>query len=251
MDATMNVVTLYPRLIDGDIGVLSVFDEKAKVDSPLGGHQQPPEFVAEARQWLEAHAARVEDVATTVTSGAVIHEFVLCVRVDGEDRELPVMAIADISEERIRDLRIYHSTWPLSGSHLVRTPLMQYLDDTRPPEPVGTYHAALAAADAVAADAVFEPGGFVREPSGGEFTHAGADRLRWYKSILSDGPLPLRLGNVFDDGDTVVYEYEVEQWGSQRLTPQAGAAAYKRGAQGGLVAARIYDDVTPPSTLRV
>ena len=54
----------------------------------------------------------------------------------------------------------------------------------------------------------------------------------WYAAILSDGPLPLRLGTITDDGTTVVYEYEVEQWGSTRIPPQAGAAAYERGASG-------------------
>jgi hypothetical protein len=249
MDATMSVVTLYPRLIDGDIGVLSAFGDRATVDSPLGGHQQPPEFVAEARAWLEAHSATVEDVSTTVTPARIVHEFDLCVTVDDSRRELPVMLVADIADGCIRDLRIYHSTWPLSGRHQVRPPLMHYALAERPAEPVGTYHEALGSADAALADSVFEPGGSVREPAGGEYVHTGESRAAWYRMVLSDGTLPLKLGTITDDGETVVYEYEVERWGSTPLTPQAGAAAYQRGPSGKLVWARIYDDVEPPAKL--
>jgi hypothetical protein len=78
--------------------------------------------------------------------------------------ELPVILVADVQDDEIRDLRVYHSTWPLSGGHAVRPPLMQYDLTERPPEPVGTYHDALAAGDAAAADAVYEPEGTVREP---------------------------------------------------------------------------------------
>ena len=89
MDATRRVVSLYPRLIDGDIGVLAVFADKATIDSPLCGHQQPPEFVAETRAWLSAHAARVEAGTTVVTPERVVHEFVLCVDVEAPTRSFP------------------------------------------------------------------------------------------------------------------------------------------------------------------
>ena len=248
MDVTSRVVSLYPRLIDGDIGVLASFADKATIDSPLLGHQQPPEFVAETRAWLSAHQARVEDGSTVVTPERIVHEFVLCVSVDGADKELPIMLIADTAaNDLIRDLRIYHSTWPLTGTHRVRSPLMQYSAVKRPPEPVGTYHDALAAGDGVAANSVFEAEGTVREPAGSAYTHAGEDRRAWYAAILSDGPLPLRLGTITDDGTTVVFEFEVERWGSTALPPQCGAAAYERGASGKLVSARIYDDVDPPA----
>lgn len=246
MDSTLSVVTLYPRLIDGDIGVLSAFGDKATVDSPLGGHQQPPEFVAETRAWLDVHEATVEDVSTTVTPERIVHEFVLSVAIDGTRRELPVMLVADIADDCIRDLRVYHSTWPLTGRHAVRPPLMQYGLTARPAEPVGTYHEALAEGDAEKADSVFEPGGAVREPAGAEFVHAGADRSSWYRAILSSGPLPLKLGTVTDDGETLIYEYEADRWGASAIPPQSGAAAYQRGTDGKLVWARIYDDIDPP-----
>jgi hypothetical protein len=249
MEITESVRTLYPRLADGDIGVLAAFCDKATVDSPLGLKQEPPEFLAETHAWLERHAATVEDVHTVVTPQRVVHEFLLRLDLDGEKRELPVMLVADVADECIRDLRVYHSTWPLYHTHAVRSPIMDYNLTERPPEPVGTYHDALEAGDAVAADAVFEPGGTVREPAGSAYAHSGADRTAWYRTVLSQGTLPLRLGTITDDGETVVYEYMVERWGSDAIPQQVGAAAYQRGASGKLAWARIYDDVEPPASL--
>jgi hypothetical protein len=250
MDAAGKVADLYPRLIEGDIGVLGSFADKATVDTPFAGRQQPPEFVAETRAWLHQHSARSEPVHTVVTPARVAHEFVLWLEYGGEEREVPVMLVADMEGDSIRDLRVYHSTWPLTGRHEVRPPLMQYDVKERPGEPVGAYHDALAGGDAAAADAVFESDGTVREPAGSRWEHRGDDRTTWYRTILSDGELPLQLGTITDDGDTVVYEYLVERWGSTRIPPQAGAAAYTRSPVGDkLVSARIYDDVEPPAAL--
>lgn len=253
MDVIETVHDLYPRLIDGDIGVLSCFCERATVDSPLGGKQLPPEFVAETRAWLAQHGARVVDVRSTCTPQRVVHELVLWLKIEGHDCELPVMLVADIDagdEDCIRDLRIYHSTWPLYGVHSIRHAVLQtYHLAEEPAEPVGTYHRALAAGDAATADSVYEPDGVVREPAGSAYSHTGAERTQWYQRILSDGGIKLHLGTITDDGETVVFEFLVDQWGSEHLTPQAGAAAYTRGESGRLVSARIYDDVTPPASI--
>jgi hypothetical protein len=250
MDAIETVRDLYPRLIDGDIGVLSSFCERATVDSPLGGHQLPPEFVAETRAWLSRHDARAADLRSLVTPTRVVHELTLLLEVDGYECELPVMLIADMDEGCIRDLRIYHSTWPLHGKHEVRHPVLdEYRLAEEPAEPVGTYHRALAAGDAATADSVFEPDGVVREPSGSTYTHTGADRTAWYAKILAEGGIKLHLGSITDDDETVVFEFMVDQWGSEHLPAQAGAAAYTRGPSGKIVSARIYDDVKPPEAV--
>jgi hypothetical protein len=248
-DVTEYLRKLYPRLIESDMTVVGLFADKATVDSPLGGKQLPAEFVTEAHSWLGRHKARSEEVHTVVAPERVVHELELSVTVDDEARVLPVILIADVEDDHIRDLRIYHSTWPLTRTHMMRHPLIQYSLTERPQEPVGTYHEALEAADADAADSVFEPDGCVREPAGGSYVYCGADRTAWYRAILSQGPIVLHLGTITDDGETVVYEYMADRWGSEPMTPQAGAAAYQRGSSGKLTSARIYDDVQPPESL--
>jgi len=253
MDSVLGVTedlrTLYPRLIDGDMSVVAAFVDKATADSPLGCKQQPAEFASETRAWLQHHTARSEQVHTIVTPERVIHELTLHLTLDGEGREVPVMLIADVENDHIRDLRVYHSTWPLTGKHAVRPPMMQYALTERPPEPVGSYHEALMQGDAEKADAQFEPDGCVREPAGGPWVYCGPARTEWYRDILSIGPIVLSLGTITDDGETVVYEYMADRWGPEPMTPQAGAAAYQRGASGKLCSARIYDDVQPPAAL--
>lgn len=241
--------TLYPHMISGDREPPAAFDTRATVDSPLGGKQEPLGFLAETRGWLAKHAARSSEVHTVDTPGRVIHELDLTLEVDGATVDLPVMLIADVADGRIRDLRVYHSTWPITGTHLVRHPILEYTLTQRPPEPVGTYHEALGDADADAADGVFEPDGVVREPAGGQWSYRGADRTAWYHTVLSQGPIVLHLATITDDGETVVYEYMADRWGEAPMTPQAGAAAYQRGDSGKLCAARIYDDVEPPASL--
>jgi hypothetical protein len=251
MSAIEDVRQLYPRMIEGDLGVLRAFGDKATVDSPLGGKQMPPEFVSETHAWLERHDAVAGDVASVETPGRVIHELVVDLDIDGRRVELPVMLVADVEDDCIRDLRVYHSTWPLYGNHEVRHALMNYTLAEKPAEPVGAYHDALGKGDADAADAQFEPDGSVREPAGSAYEHSGADRTAWYAAILSRGPIPLKLGTLTDDGTTVVYEYLVNRWGDASFPAQAGAAAYQRGASGKIASARIYDDVEPPVDLGV
>lgn len=249
MSVADTLKALYPLMIAGQRQDPALFDARATVDSPLGGRQEPAEFVAETRGWLARHAARSADVHTTETPERVIHELNLYLTVDGEERELPVLLVADAEGEVVRDLRVYHSTWPLTGKHAIRHPVMQYTLTQRPPEPVGTYHEALDRADAETADGVFEPDGLVREPAGGPWVYRGPDRTAWYRTVLSLGPIVLHLGTITDDGETVVYEYMADRWGASPMTPQAGAAAYERGPSGKLCAARIYDDVQPPAEL--
>jgi hypothetical protein len=251
MDVTESLRMLYPRLIAGDAGAIAVFDVRATVDSPMWGRQQPAEFLAETRGWLERHAATSEEVHTVTTPERVIHEVSLHVDVDGTVTEVPVMLVADVAGDRVRDLRVYHSTWPLTGKHSLRGPLtsLDYSLARRPPEPVGTYHEALSDADAAAADAVFEPSGKVREPAGGPWEYAGPDRTDWYRMVLSDGPIVLHLATISDDGETVVYEYMADRWGAGPMPAQSGAAAYQRGPSGLLCSARIYDDIEPPAAL--
>jgi hypothetical protein len=247
--AVNDLRTLYQRLTNGDAGVIAAFGAKAIVDSPYGGKQQPSEFIAETHAWLERHRARAEDIHTLATPERVIHELTLYLEMDDGDCELPVMLVADVEDDCIRDLRVYHSTWPLTGSHLVRRPLMQYRLTERPAEPVGTYHDALGEGDAEKADATFEPAGCVREPAGGPYVYCASARAEWYRLILSQGPIVLHLATITDDGETVVYEYMADRWGSEPMTPQAGAASYQRGASGKIAWARIYDDIRPPASL--
>ena len=206
-------------------------------------------YVVETNAWLSGHSTSIEEVEHVVAKGGGFAEVVL--HLDGEAGrvDLPVAILADKrADGRIDELRMYYSSWPLTGRHANRPPLLQPDPQLRESDVVGEYQAALAAGDVEAIVAAFEPGGYAREPAGGDYKHEGPDGLRaFYERLFSnDGGIPLEHCAIFDDGRACALEYNVVRWGKTELPPEAGVAVYVRGASGRLAAARIYDDVSPP-----
>jgi hypothetical protein len=205
--------------------------------------------VAEMNSMLVRRNATVEEVGHTVLEGCGFEEVVL--RLDGERGRvaLPVAIVADHpSERRLAELRIYFSSWPLTGRHAIRPPLLQPDPELRESDVVAEYQRALAAGDLDAVLATFEPDGYAREPAGGRYVHRGPEGLRaFYEHLFSnDGGIPLEHCAVIDDKRTCALEYNVVRWGKTELAPEAGVAVYVRGQSGKLAAARIYDDADPP-----
>jgi hypothetical protein len=206
-------------------------------------------FVTETNSWLGERNVSVEDIDFTVTEREAFGEVVL--HLDGESGrvDLPVAIVADREADgRINELRIYSTSWTLTGRHANRPPLLQPAAALHPSDVVAEYQGALGAGDVDAIVATFEPDGYAREPAGDPFVHRGADRLRaFYEFLFSNGGgIPLEHCAVMDDERVCVLEYNVVRWGETELPPQAGVAVYVRGQSGKLAAARIYDDTDPP-----
>jgi hypothetical protein len=219
------------------------------VQGRIRGERAFRAFVAERGEWLERRGVTVESLGHQIIGDRGYEEVVL--RLDGDRGPiaLPVAIVVDRTPgHRIAELRTYFSSWPVTGRHAVRTPLLQRDPDLTEADVVGEYQRALAAGDADAILATFEPDGYAREPAGEPFVHRGADGLRaFYEHLFSNGGgIPLEHCTVTDDGRTCVLEYNVVRWGRTELPPQAGVAVYVRGASGRLAAARIYDDADPP-----
>jgi hypothetical protein len=206
-------------------------------------------YVTEMNEWLPERNASVEEVERVVAERHGFEEVVL--HLDGESGgiDLPVAVVADKqSDGRLHELRMYYSTWPLTGRHANRPPLLQPDPELRESDVVGEYQRALAAGDVDAIVAAFEPDGYAREPAGGEHVHEGHEGLRaFYEALFSNGGgIPLEHCAVIDDQRACALEYNVVRWGESDLPPEAGVAVYVRGESGKLAAARIYDDVDPP-----
>ena len=206
-------------------------------------------FIAQMNTWIARRNVSVEDVAHVVTERRGFEEVVL--HLDGETRrvDLPVAIVADREPDgRIDELRIYFSTWPLTGRHANRPPLLQPDPEVRGLDIVAEYQRALAAGDVDAIVAAFEPDGYAREPAGGQSIHRGPDGLRsFYRLLFSNGGgIPLEHCALIDDERACALEYNVVRWGETELAPQAGVAVYVRGQSGKISAARIYDDADPP-----
>jgi SnoaL-like protein len=206
-------------------------------------------FVDELRTWLTKHAATAEDVDFVLTPGRGVEELILHLDTDKGRIELPVAVASDHDERgRIVEQRMYFSSWPLTGGHAIRPPVLQPRPGLDEPDVVGDYQRALAAGDTDAVVAAFEPDASLREPAGRDYTHRGTDQLRALFELFfsNGGGIPLEHCAVTDDGRACALEYNVVAWGRTTLPPQAGLAVYVRGDGGRLAAARIYDDADPP-----
>ena len=201
-------------------------------------------FVTETNAWMDERNVSIEYVDRVFTERRGVEEVVL--HLDGEAGrvDLPFALVADRRRDgRIEELRIYFSTWPLSGRHANRPPLLQPDPELREPTAVAEYLRALAVGDVDAIVAAFEPDGHVRESVGGEHIHRGHEGLREYydKLFSNDGGIPLEHCAFADDTRACALEYNVVRRGQTPL-PEAGFAVYVRGEGGKLNAARIYDD---------
>lgn len=229
-------------------GALALLAAEPSIDDPLHGRATGSDAAAAlvdaASTWLRERDAQVKLLRTTQGRDRSVAEALLDLAV-GEGRVvLPLAVVVERTDGALAQIRVYHSTWPLTGSHKVRPPLLPRSDDLALPGVVERYQQALAAGSLEAILAVFEPDGYAREPSGGSYVYRGEAGLRaFYGSLFSVGGIPLDHCSVTDDGICCAIEYNVVRWGGAPITPQAGIAVYERGPSGLLAAARIYDDV--------
>ena len=220
------------------------------VDDPRRGRVQGAEafarYAGAMRAWLVEETAGWELLRMTRTPARYVEE--VSVKLPGDHPELPVAVVGDLADDgRVRWVRVYHSLWPLTGSHAVRPPLLPEDPAIELEGAPADYQRGLAAGDVEAVLAAFEPDGVVREPSGGPYSYGGDEHRRIYELMFADGHgIALEFCTVTDDGVACGIEFNAVRWGRHRIPPQAGVAVYERGDSGRLVAARIYDDVTPP-----
>jgi SnoaL-like domain len=247
-------VNYFAGLMAGEIDALiHSFAGEPELHHPVRGRVKGVRafaaFVREANAWLEERHVSVEDVDLVVTERRGVEEVVLHLAGDAGLVDLPVAIVADRqSSGRINELRIYFSTWPLTGRHANRPPLLQPDPELHEPGVVGEYQRALAAGDVDAIVAAFESGAYAREPAGAQYVHKGPEGLREFYELLfsNDGGIPLEHCSLTDDGRACALEYNVVRWGRTELPPEAGVAVYVRGESGKLACARIYDDADPP-----
>jgi SnoaL-like domain len=247
-------VPYFDGLMTGEVDALvGSFAAEPELHHPVRGRIKGAlafgQFVTDTKMWLNERNVGVEDVNFIVLPRGGVEEVVLHIDSDDGRIELPLALAADRNDDgRIIEIRIYFSTWPLTGRHAIRPPLLQPSGEVQEPDIVGDYQRALAAGDVEAAVAAFEPDSYVREPAGDAYIHRGTEQLRaLYELFFSNGGgIPLEHCAVFDDGRACALEYNVVSWGRTELPPEAGIAVYVRGDSGKLSAARIYDDSDPP-----
>jgi len=256
-DRTNDAVPYYEGILAGEPVALvrSFAAHQPVLDDPRVGYVEGARglraLASGTADWLREHDAVVENVALTRTPTRTVEEVVLCLLAhDGERVELPVSVVSDRNPDRtVKVVRVYHSTWPLTGEHRVRPPLLPADPNLHAEGTPGEYQRALAEGNLEGIVATFEPEGYAREPSGAAYLHRGTQALRelYAHMFANSGGIGLEHCTLTDDGVRCAIEYNCVRWGTTEIPPQAGVAVYERGGSGLLAAARIYDDVEPPS----
>lgn len=253
LERTARAVPYFEGLLSDNVDALvNSFAGEPELHHPMHGRIKGEDvfrrYVARVSDELRQANYSVSAVDLIITATRTVEEVVLST--DGPEAriDLPVAIVTDRGPAGILEIRMYFSTWPITGDHAIRPPLLQADPNLNETDAVGDYQRALAAGDLAATLAAFEPGATVREPAGGAYTHTGAKELtELYTLFFSNGGgIPLEHCSVTDDGRACALEYNVTQWGRTALPPEAGVAVYVRGASGKLIAARIYDDSNPP-----
>jgi hypothetical protein len=263
-------------MADDPEALVRSFAGEPRVNDPRVGHVEGARelraFASGTADWLRERDAVVENVALTRTSTRTVEEVVLHLLAEAGGRvDLPVAVVSDRNPDRtIKTIRVYHSMWPLTGEHRVRSPLLPADPGLHVEGVVGDYQRALAEGDLAGIVETFEPDGYAREPSGSRYLHRGADELRTfyaalfghgsailqrapdrlrslYETLFSNGGgIPLEHCTLTDDGVRCAIEYNVVRWSENEVPPQAGVAVYEREPSGRLAGVRIYDDIEPP-----
>ena len=250
----MRSVPFFDGLLSGEVDALvESFSGVPEVHHPargrIRGERAFRRFVTDMTSWLAAGNAEVEHVNWLITDPRGVEEVV--VHLDGDRGRigLPVALTADHDEdERIVELRLYFSSWPLTGRHTNRPPLLQPDLDLHEPDVVGEYQRALATATSrrssprssrtatcasrpATPTSTGGPTSCARSTSGSSPMAAAS---RWSTAPSPTTAAPARWSTTWSRG------------AGRALPPEAGLAVYVRGDSGRLAAARVYDDSDPP-----
>lgn len=183
-----------------------------------------------------------------VTSGEkrTVIEFILYLKNKGKTIDLPVAVVADCNEGGASEIRVYYSTWPVSGKQSVRPPVLMPTIRSDEPEFVRKYMDGLGRPDIEKVLELFEADGYVQEALGEQYKYSGPEsRKNYYKKALDSGGISLKHCTETFDGTRFVVEYVCDGYGKKVLPSQAGVAIFEQGMSGRLHAVRIYDDLSP------
>jgi ketosteroid isomerase-like protein len=225
-------------------GEVVVYDPRA---GEVRGHRQLRRFVRHNAVWRAEHHVSTEIVASTRVEGRAVVELLAHFALDAVKLAWPVAVVAESHDDSAVVFRTYCSRFPVDRRRHLRPPILGP-GSAHPGDVVARYQLALEAGDAEAIVELFAPDGYLREPIGSPYTHRGAAELRAFFTMCfsAGGGVSQEHCAVTDDGVRCALEYNCVRWGSREVAPQAGLAVYERGANGLLVAARLYDDIETP-----
>src|SRR5690349_11247993 len=138
-------IPYFAGLLAGEPGaLLASFAGEPELHHPVRGRVKGErafqQYVDGAQTWLAERNASVEDVDLVVTERRTAEEVVLPLDAKAGRFGLPLAIVADREADgRLLELRVYFSTWPLTGRHAGRPPLLQPDPGVHEADVVGEY----------------------------------------------------------------------------------------------------------------
>jgi hypothetical protein len=216
------------------------------LDGKIIGRENIKNYILKQKEWLNTKKAKVEVINYIDNTNRVVIELVTYLKKDSKEIELPIVAVLDIKNYFISSIRIYHSTWPLTGKHNKIKPILDPEDHLDEPEIISLYLEGIKNADKEFVLSLFEDRAYIQEPNGSKFRHHGKAELeKFYNIALDKGGVPLKHCTSTFDGKHLAVEYVFDEWGDKKFEPQAGIAIYEIGESGKIAAVRIYNDSSP------
>lgn len=217
------------------------------LDGLISGRMKIKNYIMNQKDWLNTKNARVEIFNLIDAKNRIIIELSIFYDKGEKKIELPFVAVLDIENNFIINIRIYHSSWPITGKHISIKPILKPDTNLEVPDIIIEYMKGIKNADKDHVLSLFEVDAYVQEPSGSKYRHLGeSGRNEFYSFALDKGGIPLKHCTATFDGRHFAVEYVFDEWGNKKFEPQAGIAIYEIGESGKIAAVRIYDDASPP-----
>lgn len=197
----------------------------------------------EVSSWLSAKTRSLEILSLLpATDGKLLFAEVLT-------DLMPYALALEFESQKIKAVRIYHSSWPVEGKHRVRKPFFEPTVRASVPTEISRYSLALAGGKTAITETLFSERSSVREPSGRKSGPGFPFSLKhFYDQAFRNGGIKLMYHTFAQVGAQAAAEYTVTHWGRNELTPQPGIEFWDLGPQGKFLAVRIYDDIEQPPT---
>src|SRR5262249_52243251 len=112
------VMPYFDGILTGELDALiNSFADEPRIRHPIRGEivgvREFEDFVADMNRWFAAHDASVGEPDIVITEPRGFEEVIIAFDTDAGRVRLPHALIADHDpEERIKELRIYFSSWP-------------------------------------------------------------------------------------------------------------------------------------------
>ena len=228
----------------------SILNNKSTLYTPLdgliSGRDNITKYIIKQKEWLNVKNARVEIFNIIDIKNRIIMELNIFYERGETTIELPFIVVIDINKNVITDIRLYHSSLPTTGKHIVIKPILKPDNNLVEPDIITEYVRGIKKADKDLVLSLFEDDAYVQEPSGSKYKHQGIEALNeFYSFMLSKGGVSINHCTATFDGKHFAVEYIIDEWGNKKFEPQAGIAVYEIGKTGKIAAVRIYDDASP------